>query len=215
MINIILADDHAVVRSSLAFMLNAQTDMAVIGSAANGIEVFTLLKKEIPDILLLDISMPPGENGLQTMRRLAHDYPELKVIFLTMHEEESYISLALEAGAKGYIVKNSPDQVLLDGIRKVAQGAFYLDPMFDYSQATISELVKGNKPTSKVARLSKREQELLPLIALGYSNKEIAEKMFISVKTVEVHKANIMKKLEVDHFAALLQYCVKHHLVDL
>lgn len=212
---VIIADDHAVVRSGLRFIIGAQDDMEVVGDAADGTEAFLLLEKQTADIVLMDLSMPPGENGLLTTQRIQEHFPDVKVILLTMHDEVGYIQQALAAGARGYVVKSSQDHILLTAIRSVMQGQLYIDPVFGYSAEDIQQLLSGDSQQNRVDRLSKREKEVLPLIALGYGNKEIADRLLISVKTVEVHKANVMKKLEVDSFAELLQYSVKHHLIDL
>ena len=207
---IIIADDHALVRNALTFMLNAQPDMEVVGDAADGNEVFMKLENTQADLVLMDISMPPGENGLLTTRRIKETHPEIKVIVLTMHDEESYVREALNAGADGFILKSTTDDILLDGIRQVYANQRYYS---GYTNDRLDEMdtFEGD---SLYASLSKREKEVLPLVALGYNNRDIAEKLFISVKTVEVHKANIRKKLKVDSYADLLRYSVKNHLVD-
>lgn len=207
---IIIADDHALVRNALTFMLNAQPDMEVVGDAADGNEVFMKLENTQADLVLMDISMPPGENGLLTTRRIKETHPEIKVIVLTMHDEESYVREALNAGADGFILKSTTDDILLDGIRQVYANQRYYS---GYTNDRLDEMdtFEGD---SLYASLSKREKEVLPLVALGYNNRDIAEKLFISVKTVEVHKANIRKKLEVDSYADLLRYSMKNHLVD-
>jgi two-component system response regulator NreC len=209
-LKIIIADDHALVRNALTFMLNAQPDMEVVGDAADGNEVFMKLENTQADLVLMDISMPPGENGLQTTRRIKETHPEIKVIVLTMHDEESYVREALNAGADGFILKSTTDDILLDGIRQVHANQRYYS---GYTSDRLDEMdtFEGD---SLYASLSKREKEVLPLVALGYNNRDIADKLFISVKTVEVHKANIRKKLQVDSYADLLRYSVKNHLVD-
>lgn len=207
---LLIADDHAMIRNALAFMLNAQPDMEVVGDAADGNEIFLKAEQLPVDLLLMDISMPPGENGLQTTRRLKEVHPEIKVIVLTMHDDETYIREALAAGADGFILKSAHEETLLEGIRKVYRGARFFA---GYQEEQLRSLM-----TSKVdplyESLSKREKEILPLIALGYNNKKIAERLFISVKTVEVHKANIRKKLKLDNYADLVAYSLKHHLVE-
>lgn len=214
--NLIIADDHAVVRSALRLLLNGQKDISVVGDAADGTEAFLLLEKLSVDIVLMDMRMPPGENGLQTTRRMNEHFPKVKTIILSMHDEEEYVRTALEYGAKGYILKSSPDTVLLDAIRQVMTGKTVIDPLFGaYKEEHWSKSASAPENDEKYERLSKREREVLPLVALGYSNKEIAERLFISVKTVEVHKSHLMKKLEVESFSELLQYSMKHQLIDL
>lgn len=207
---IMIADDHALVRNALSFMLNAQSDMEVVADAADGNEVFMKLEQIPVDIVLMDISMPPGENGLQTTKRIKEARPDVKVIILTMHDEEHYVKEALSSGADGFVLKSSPDEELLEGLRQVGQGKRYYS---GYTEVML-EKIDLTVEDSVYASLSKREKEILPLIALGYNNKEIASRLFISVKTVEAHKANIRKKLQVESYSDLLRYSLKHHLVD-
>ncbi|MBM7689239.1 DNA-binding response regulator [Enterococcus ureilyticus] len=214
--NIIIADDHAVVRSGLRLLLESQPDITVVGDAADGTEAFLLLEKYPVDVVLMDMRMPPGENGLQTTRRITEHFPQVKTIILSMHDEEEYIRTALKYGAMGYILKSSQDIVLLKAIQQVAAGNIVIDPLFgSYEQNYWLKKVDKEEKDEKYKRLSKREREVLPLVSLGYSNKEIAERLFISVKTVEVHKSHVMKKLEVETFSELLQYSMKHQLIDL
>lgn len=213
--NIVIADDHAVVRSGLRLLLESDPSIHVVGDAADGTEAFLLLDQYPVDIVLMDVRMPPGENGLQTTRRISERFPESKVIILSMHEEEEYVRKALEYGAKGYILKSSSDEVLLGAMRRVFAGEYAVDPMFaiEHPQQWLNQSAEEQEQLHE--RLSKREREVLPLVSLGYSNKEIAERLFISVKTVEVHKANLMRKLKVETFSELLQYSMKHQLIDL
>lgn len=212
---LLIADDHAVVRSGLKFLLESQPDMEVVADAADGVETFLSLEQHPTELVLMDISMPPGENGLQTTQRITQHFTNVKTIILTMHDEVEYVSQAIHSGAMGYILKNSKDDILLSGIRSVYAGNHYIDPYFQLSTQEIQAMRSQTFQEERYNQLSKREREVLPLVALGYSNKEIAQRLFISVKTVEVHKSKIMKKLNVKNFAELLHYCVKHHLVDL
>ena len=214
--NIIIADDHAVVRSGLRLLLESQKGITVVGDAADGTEAFLLLEKYPVDVMLMDMRMPPGENGLQTTRRIKEHFPDIKTIILSMHDEEEYVRTALEYGAKGYILKSSQDTVLLEAIQQVINGNIAIDPLFgEYHKERWYNNTDIAEKDAKYERLSKREREVLPLVALGYSNKEIAERLFISVKTVEVHKSHVMKKLEFETFSELLQYSMKHQLIDL
>lgn len=207
---ILIADDHAMIRNALAFLINAQKDMEVVADAADGHEVFMKVESQEINLVLMDISMPPGENGLLTTKRLKETFPELKVIILTMHDERSYVREALEAKADGFILKTADDEKLIEAIHHVSQGERFYD---GYTEEMLNATAL-EKEDPLYASLSKREKEILPLIALGYNNKQIAERLFISVKTVEVHKANIRKKLQLDNYASLLRYSLKHHLVD-
>lgn len=208
---LMLSDDHELIRNALSFLLNAQPDMEVVAQAEDGTQTVMQLEQQAVDVLLLDISMPPGENGLKTARRIKEEFPKVKVIILTMHDEESYVKEALDAGADGFILKQEKEELLLDAIRRVHQGERVYP---GYTAEQLEELRK-EVVRSLYETLSKREKEILPLIALGYQNKEIAERLFISVKTVEVHKTNIRKKLKVENYADLLQFSVKNHIIDL
>lgn len=207
---ILIADDHAMIRNALAFLINAQPDMAVVADAADGHEVFMTVENNDIDVVLIDISMPPGENGLLTTKRLKESFPEVKVIVLTMHDERSYVREALEAQADGFLLKTANDETLIETIRAVYQGKRHYD---GYTEQALSEIALEQEDPL-YSSLSKREKEILPLVALGYNNKQIAERLFISVKTVEVHKANVRKKLQLESYASLLQYSLKHHLID-
>lgn len=207
---ILIADDHAMIRNALSFLINAQSDMEVVADAADGHEVFMIVENHPIDLVLLDISMPPGENGLLTTKRIKESYPEVKVILLTMYDDRSYIREALKAKSDGFILKTANDETLTEAIRKVDQGERFYD---GYTEKELSEIFL-EKDDPLYASLSKREKEILPLIALGYNNKQIAERLFISVKTVEVHKANVRKKLKLESYASLLQYSLKNHLID-
>ncbi|EOH97829.1 response regulator transcription factor [Enterococcus pallens] len=207
---ILIADDHAMIRNALAFLINAQPDMAVVADAADGHEVFMTVENNDIDVVLIDISMPPGENGLLTTKRLKESFPEVKVIVLTMHDERSYVREALEAQADGFLLKTANDETLIETIRAVYQGKRHYD---GYTEQALSEIALEQEDPL-YGSLSKREKEILPLVALGYNNKQIAERLFISVKTVEVHKANVRKKLQLESYASLLQYSLKHHLID-
>lgn len=208
--NLLIADDHAMIRNALSFLLNMQPDMTVIDDAASGNEVFMKIEQLPVDIVLMDISMPPGENGLQTTKRIKEAYPHIKVIILTMHDEEVFVRGAIESKADGYILKNATDEHLVKCIKAVYGGERYYD---GYSEKMLESFILEDEDPL-YATLSKREKEILPLIALGHSNKDIAEQLFISVKTVEAHKANIKRKLKLANHADLLQYSLKHHLID-
>jgi two-component system response regulator NreC len=209
-VRILIADDHAMIRNALAFLVNAQPDMDVVADAADGHEAFMLVENNPIDILLMDISMPPGENGLLTAKRIKETFPQVKVIILTMYDDRSYVQEAMKAKADGFILKTANDETLTKAIRSVYAGKRYYD---GYTEQELGEITL-EKGDPLYASLSKREKEILPLIALGNNNKQIAERLFISVKTVEVHKANIRKKLKLESYASLLQYSLKNHLID-
>lgn len=211
---IVIADDHAVVRSGFTMILNFQPDMEVVASAADGIEAYAMAAKYRPDILLLDLSMPPGESGLVAAGKIHEDFPEVRIIVLTMHDDEEYLFHVLKSGAAGYVLKNVPDEELLTAIRTVYSGGTYIHPKM--ATSLVREFVKTNEELSEdpYDQLSPREKEILPLVAKGYGNKEIAEKLFVSVKTVEAHKAKMMDKLHLKTRPEIVEYALKKKLLE-
>lgn len=212
---IIIADDHAVVRTGFMHILNYQDDMEVVATAADGLEAYELVAKHRPDIILLDLSMPPGESGLIATGKIHEDFPETKIIILTMYDDEEYLFHVLKNGASGYVLKNAPDEELLGAIRTVYDGGTYVHPSM--ATSLVREFVqKGSHDaeTDPFKILSKREIEILPLVAKGYGNKEIAEMLYISVKTVEAHKAKLMEKLNLKSRPELVEYALKKKLLN-
>ncbi|MFX0559902.1 response regulator [Tepidibacillus infernus] len=214
-IKILLVDDHAVVRSGLMMLMNAQTDMEVVGEAADGNEGINKALELKPDVVLMDLSMPHGKDGFSATAELKKAMPHLSVLILTMHDDDEYLFRGLKAGASGYILKSAPSQELLHAIRTVRKGEAYL-----YPTAT-KRLIEGylnfaeKEEQDSLDLLSSREKEVLSFVALGYSNKEIADKLVISVKTVENHKANIMEKLQLTTRPQLVKFAIKKGLLDL
>ncbi|ANU28047.1 response regulator transcription factor [Planococcus versutus] len=212
---IVIADDHAIVRSGFSMILNFQEDMEVIAMAADGIEAYQMVAKHQPDVLLLDLSMPPGESGLVATGKIKEDFPETKILILTMHDDEEYLFHVLKNGASGYMLKSAPDEELLQAIRVIYSGGTYIHPKM--ATSLVRELVNKDhkvKESDPFELLSKREIEVLPLVAKGYGNKEIAQKLFISVKTVEAHKAKIMEKLQLKSRPELVEYVLKKKLLN-
>jgi two-component system response regulator NreC len=214
-IRILIADDHAIVRSGLGMLINAQEDMQVVGFAADGKEACEKAKELRPDVVLMDLSMPPGENGLTATARLKETAPEIQVLVLTMHDDEEYLFRVLQAGAAGYILKSAPDLDLIQAIRTVVQGNAYLYP--SATKSLIEEflsMVKNGEEQARYEILTEREKEVLVLIAKGFSNKEIAEQLVVSVKTIESHKAHIMEKLHLRTRPDLVRYAIKKGWLD-
>ncbi|MCT2194050.1 MULTISPECIES: response regulator [Paenibacillus] len=212
---VVIADDHAVVRSGFAMIINFQEDMEVVATAADGIEAYKMVAKHRPDILLMDLSMPPGESGLIATAKIHEDFPETNIIILTMHDDEEYLFHVLKKGARGYVLKNSPDEQLVSAIRMVHQGGVYIHPKL--ASSLVREFVSQDQQADEnnpYQLLSTREVEILPLVAKGYGNKEIAEMLHISVKTVEAHKAKIMEKLNLKSRPELVEYAIKKKLLD-
>ncbi|MGN7408294.1 MULTISPECIES: response regulator [unclassified Sporosarcina] len=212
---IIIADDHAVVRSGFMHILNFQRDMEVVATAADGLEAYDLVAKHKPDVLLMDLSMPPGESGLIATGKINEDFPDTKIVILTMYDDEEYLFHVLKNGASGYVLKNSPDEELFTAIRTVYDGGTYIQPSM--ATSLVREFVKKDGEqveTDPFKILSKREIEVLPLVAKGYGNKEIAEKLYISVKTVEAHKAKLMEKLDLKSKPELVEYALKKKFLN-
>ncbi|WP_432368968.1 nitrate respiration regulation response regulator NreC [Staphylococcus chromogenes] len=213
---IVIADDHAVVRTGFSMILNFQEDIEVVGTAADGVEAYQMVMKYEPDVLIMDLSMPPGESGLIATSKILDSFPKTKILILTMYDDEEYLFHVLRSGARGYILKNAPDEQLLLAIRTVYKGETFIDPKMTTS--LVKEFVQSSDDASysndPFKILSKRELEILPLIAKGYGNKDIAEKLFVSVKTVEAHKTRIMDKLNLKSKPELVEYALKKKLLD-
>ncbi|HOM82347.1 MAG TPA: response regulator transcription factor [Armatimonadota bacterium] len=213
-IRLLLADDHAILRSGLRLLLSEQPDMEVVGEAADGEEAIEKTRELNPDILLLDITMP-GVGGLEVLERIKKECPQVRVVVLTMHDDESYMERVMASGGSGYVLKKAADTELISAIRAVHQGGVYLHPSM--TRALVNQLQRRSAAQERQSRLesklSEREREVLKLIAEGYTNKEIADMIFLSVKTVETHKAHIMDKLELRSRAELVRYALDNGLL--
>ncbi|OCA83066.1 DNA-binding response regulator [Bacillus sp. FJAT-27225] len=213
MINILLVDDHAVVRMGLSMLLNSHPDMRVVGEASEGNEGIRKALDLKPNVIIMDLSMPHGKDGLSATTELKKLMPNVNILILTMHDDEEYLFRAIQAGASGCILKSAPHDELLGAIQSVANGEAYLHPaatkrlMEEYMGA----MKQGNQDTMNL--LSDREKEVLTLIAKGFSNKKIAEQLVISVKTVETHKSKVMEKLQLKTRPELVQYAIKKGLL--
>ncbi|WP_125711713.1 response regulator [Companilactobacillus kedongensis] len=216
MYNVLIADDHAIVRSGLSFLVNQQTNFKVVDEEANGTDTYLRVEQGGIDILIMDLSMPPGESGLITTKRIHEHYPDVRILILSMHEEQEYINKAIHNGAMSYVLKSSSDDELLKALKSLSNGENYIDQNIMITKSDIQQINSDGVDVDLEGYngLSKREKEIFPLIALGYSNKEIASQMFISTKTVEAHKASIIRKLELDSRTELVRYAVHHHLIE-
>jgi two-component system response regulator NreC len=200
-------EDHEIVRQGVRVMVNAQPDMEVVGEAGSGRPALTLAQELRPDIVVMDISMP-DMNGLQATEKLKRCCPEIKIITLTRHTDLGFLQKLLSAGASGYVLKQSASVELLRAIRAVAAGGHHLDPAIAGKVLGGFTRTRGNIGSAGLPGISDREAEVLRLVALGYSNKEIAARLEISVKTVEVHKANAMRKLDMRSRIDIVRYAV-------
>ena len=206
-LRILLADDHATVRHGLKLLIDSQSDMGVVGEAADGNDVLRQAKALKPDIIVLDISMP-GMNGLIATRMLKRAQPDVAIVALTRHDDDTYLEELLRAGAAGYVLKQSAPMEFLQAIRAVASGGLYLDPAMTSRVADGLLAKNADMPSQPRVAISERESEVLRLIAVGHSNKEVATQLKISVKTVEVHKANAMRKLGLTGRVDIIRYGV-------
>ncbi len=206
-LRIVLADDHAMMRDGLVSLIDAQPDMQVVGQAGNGREAIARAHEMLPDIIIMDVSMPELD-GIQATRQLKIAHPTLKVLALTAYDNPVYVRQLFDAGATGYILKNLAAQELIHAIRIVAEGQTYLDPTMSES-ATSSPAGERLRGSVRRGELTGREQEILLLVAQGYTNKEIAIRLTISVKTVESHKGNIMTKLDLKNRADAVRYAAR------
>jgi DNA-binding NarL/FixJ family response regulator len=206
-LRILVADDHAIVRQGLRLLIDSQQDMQVVAEAADGNAALEQAEALKPDIVVMDISMP-GMNGLTATRTLKQRRPTITIVALTRHEDETYLEELLRAGASAYILKQSAPADFLQAIRAVAAGGIYLDPAMTSRVAGGLLAGKPHVNAETSAKLTERESEVLRLVAVGHSNVEIAARLGIAVKTVEVHKANAMRKLGLTGRVDVIRYGV-------
>jgi DNA-binding NarL/FixJ family response regulator len=206
-IRILLADDHNVVRAGLKALIDAQPDMRVVGEASDGLEVLDQAAAVRPDIVVMDLSMP-RLNGLEATRQLRARLTDVRILVLSVHEDATYLRQALEAGATGYVLKRAAAESLIGAIREVGSDGVYLDPALGPALAQ-SVVGVSRRAASPAAALSEREGAVLRLIAQGYSNKEIAGQLDVSVKTIETYKARAMEKLGLGSRVDIVRYAAE------
>ncbi len=212
-IKVLIADDHQLFREGITNLLKASPDLEIVGQAENGKEAVEKALELKPDIILMDIGMPEM-SGIDATLTLKKEIPEIKIIALSMHSDKQFINGMLEAGASGYLLKNSTYNQLIEAIKSVYSGNKYLSG--EVTDIVINDyLDKKQEANKREAELSERESEILLMIAEGYSTREIGEKLFISVKTVGTHKQKILEKLNLSNTAEMVKYAIKNGLIEL
>lgn len=212
---VILADDHAMLRQGIRKILEEVPGLEVCGEAADGFELLELLKRTVPDLVVLDVAMP-RIRGIEAAREIRSLYPAVRIIILSMHRAKEYLLHALGAGARGYVLKEDSDRELLDAIEAVSRGEIYVSPQLSLeAEEAFSTLRRRGAEAARAETLTCREREVLKLVAEGKTNKEIAGLLRISVRTVHRHRENITAKLQIHNVADLVRYSIRKGYVDL
>jgi len=213
-VRIVLAEDHIIVRDGVKALISADSQFEIVGEAKDGLEAIRIVDELKPDLILMDLTMP-RMNGMEAIGEIKSCSPETKVLILTVHKIEEYVRASLKAGADGYLLKKSSQEELINAIRHVISGEPYLDP--GISGRIITGYLTGKSTGADESRwsmLTKREREVLKLIAEGYKNSEIAQHLCISIHTVETHRDNLMKKLDLHNTAALTSFAIDQGLIS-
>lgn len=212
-ISVLVVDDHAVVREGITMVLQTDPDLKVVGAAASGEEAIDMVREQHPDVVVMDVAMP-GLSGFEATRRITESNPEIKVLALTVHDSEAYVFQMLRAGAVGYVLKRAPSADVIQAVKAAHRGEAVLHPsvakllIHDY----LSRVERGE---ADAGPLSEREREILKLIAEGKTNRDIAQMLFLSVKTVQAHRANLMRKLGLHDRVELVKYAIRKGIVGL
>ena len=218
LIRVLLIDDHELVRSGIKALLEKSEDIKVVGEAGEGHEALECIRETNPDVVLLDISLP-GLNGLEVAAKARKDSPRLRIVFLSMHSNEEYVLQALKIGASGYVLKQSSTRELELAVRSAKKGETFLSPAISNTVVSdyMARLKGGNvrKPGANPYEvLTSRQREILQLIAEGFSSKEIAQKLGLSINTIEVHRANLMDRLNIHDIAGLVRYAIQTGIIE-
>ena len=211
MIRVVIADDHAIVRTGLRALIKSESAMELIGEATGGYEAIELVEKMMPDVLVLDLSMPDLD-GIAVTKKLKPQFPDLRILILTLHEDEALLRAALKAGAAGYILKRAAETELISAINIILRGDLYVDPAMIRTLVR-DETVPATAQPKTTEALTPREIDVLKLIVQGYTNRQIGEELNISIRTVEGHRANISAKLGLHSRVELVRYAREHALI--
>jgi two-component system, NarL family, response regulator NreC len=209
-IRAVVVDDHAVVRSGIKLLLEREEDIEVVGEAGNAKDAIFRARALKPDVMLLDVVMP-GESGIDVLPKLLKESPETKVLVLSMQDDPNYVREAFSAGAAGYVLKEAADEEVVSAVREIADGGRYVHPALGARMVAADAEARA---AAEADPLSDREREVLRLLALGHTNQEIAQMLYISVRTAETHRAHIMQKLRLSTRAELVRYALSHGLLD-
>ncbi len=211
-LNVVLADDHALVRAGIRMLLEAMPEVTVLGEASDGAHAVALVEQLQPNLVLMDIAMP-GLNGLEATARISRQWPHIRVLVLSMHQDEQYVRQALKMGASGYLLKDSATAELALAMRAMARGETYLSP--GASQGVLTDYVQRLRSDDGAqVHLTPRQREVLQLIAEGCSSKEVAQRLNLAVKTVETHRTLLMKQLDVHEVAGLVRYALRVGIIS-
>jgi DNA-binding NarL/FixJ family response regulator len=212
-IRVLLAEDHALVRAGIRALLESMRGVEIVGEAMDGREAISMVAASLPDIVVMDLTMP-GLNGIQAIRRLSIEFPSVRVLVLSMHDGEEYVSQALRAGAAGYLLKDSSSQELELAIRSIATRGSYLSPSI--SAFVLADYVRRDtREHAPLDPLTSRQREVLQLIAEGRTNHDMAEILKLSIKTIESHRSQLMERLDIHDVAGLVRYAVRTGVVEL
>jgi DNA-binding NarL/FixJ family response regulator len=214
-ITVLLAEDHTIVREGLRALLKLESDIQVVAEAQDGRQAVALAEKLKPDVIVMDIAMPLL-NGMEATRQILHARPGVKVLVLSAHSDDAYVSRVMELGAAGYLVKQTAAHVLPEAIRRVHEGKKCFSPIISRrrKEQAVKARARGDLPAKKAVQISSRETEVLQLIAEGKANKEVAEELKISVKTVEKHRQNLMDKLNIHDTAGLTRHAIATGVIE-
>ncbi len=211
MIRVLIADDHAVVRTGLRALISAESTFSLVGEASGGVEAVELTRQLQPDVLVLDISMPDLD-GISVTSRIKKQFENVHVLILTVHEDEALVKEAIRCGASGYIIKNAAESELISAIKIIMRGDMYVDP--SVMRSLLEETHKPANSIPELEPLTPREIDVLRLLVQGYTNRQIAIELSISVRTVEGHRANLSEKLRLHSRVELVRYAKNHKLIE-